>query len=203
MDFGWNKPAGQAQDDSTPNTANTNASNTSGTSDTASSATPASSWDLPGNNNSNEPVNIEKDSDFSNNKTDDSFSDEFTVDSPSATDKDDAVKVEEDNTDSVITDDAEEETPSATEADNSTEETKTVEEKNSSIIEESIQNTTPSADTKSLADLENDISAQRDKAGKDLADLQEKVSKFDDLLVKIRKMKDEEKSLIQEISSAL
>ncbi len=209
MDFGWNKPASQDQNNSTQVT--TDDAKTPVVDDTPAAtpaATPASSWDLPGDNNKQDTqggmTSSEEDLDFSASKSDDSFGNDFTV-NPSTNTKqvEDNIPEEKDEKEASPEDD-QAETPSIekTEEDQ-IEAVKTEIEEKSEPTEDDIQNAAPTNGGKSLTELENDILGQKNKVDKDLADLQTKATKLEELLSKIRKMQDEEKNLIQEISSAL
>jgi hypothetical protein len=218
MDFGWNKPAGQAQNDSTQTTANTDNTSTDSTPAPATpAAAPSSSWDLPQENNKSESqggiTSTEKDLDFSTGKSDDSFGNDFTVDSASSSepaeaeidegkdDDGDKDMAASENTEIKIpsTEQTEEKDPTEDKAERAEAET----EEEAEPADEPTKIINSAVNDKSLADLESDILAQKDKTDKDLADLQTKIGKLDELIEKVRKMQDEEKNLIQEISSAL
>lgn len=206
MDFGWNK-SGQDDQDDAPATVGTNKPTDSTTPAAVTPTTTSETWGLPKAESKPETksdnVVEEKGSDFANNKSDDSFDNDFTVDPASIRD-DEGIEETDPKQAETAGDDVKIEVPSTEkiEAASAEEETEEVitEDEPEETEEPKIDN---SSDGKSLTDLEKDITDKRDKAGKELADLQEKVSKFDGLLSKVQKMKDEEKSLIQEISSTL
>jgi len=207
MDLGWNKSGQQAQNNqtnSTPSAASTSATVT--TPATAPASTPGSAWDLPGTKDgldtrSDATVN-EKNLDFSTNSRDDSFDEDSTSETPPADSKAE--------NDAVVTQDTDFETASPYKTENEViaqdkpevEKVKEVEEK-AEPVEEDIPATNLSNTGKSLSELEKDISNKKDSADKELAVIQDKIKKFDDLLARIGKMKDEESSLIKEISSTL
>lgn len=205
MDFGWNKPASQAQNNSTQiTTDDVKTPVVDETPAAAPAATPASSWDLPGENNNQESQGgmtvREKDLDFSTPKSDDSFDNDFSVDSSPLGS---LAGNDAGNADEAAQDKTEIELPPVEKLEEDKDITIASIEAEDKPAAEIAQSTTLAASGKSLTDLESDISAKRDKVSKDLTDLQEKIKKFDDLLAKVQRMQDDEKNLIQEISSAL
>jgi hypothetical protein len=214
MDFGWNK-SGQDDQNNAPATVDpvktTNSATPVVVAATTTPATTSAPWDLPKAESKPEAksddIVEEKGSDFANSKPDDSFDNDFTVD-PSSIRDDEGIKEIEEKEAETAGDDVKIEVPSADEIKEEDTENETEDKAEEIIVEDKpVETEEPkmdvSADGKSLTELEKDITDKRDKVGKELADLQEKVSKFDGLLSKVQKMKDEEKNLIEEISSTL
>lgn len=140
---------------------------------------------------------------FEMSKKDDSFSSEVTTD-PSVTDslpQDSSSEASSLSSGSPSDNDYRDPmTPSSIDANKDDEkiDEDTQEEKKPYIASNNISSTNGS-----LSDLEKKVSDQKETASKELSEIQSKVDKLDELNTKIQKMKDEEQSLIQEISSAL
>lgn len=224
MDFGWKK-ADPIDDDANAVASNPGAQTTELAPSPDSTTIPAATEDhknetadslvVPSNIAADADEKVadlsmpDKSDDFEMSKKDDSFGNEFTMDAAAASQPDDnpeptgdslssPMPKESDYSDPLIPAIEETDSPEipAVDPEKAEPETSPKEEELPTITAES------SSDS-SLTDLEKKIADSKEETDKQLSELQEKVTKLDDLLTKIKKMKDDEQSLIEEISSSI